>query len=81
MFLLYSLAFLLWFMSLLSSLLLTSSTQALTVVCFVPLTERGSIDLDDGRFGESIGSDKFVVGGMESDNNYTDLSGDTLRSP
>ncbi len=37
--------------------------------------------MDDGGFGEGVGSDEFVVGRMESNDNYTDLAGNTLRSP
>ena len=50
-------------------------------MCFVPLTERSGIDLDDSGFGEGVGSDKFVVGRMEGDDDDTDLAGDSLRSP
>ena len=50
-------------------------------MCLIPLSERSSIDVDDGRFGEGVGSDEFVVGRMESDDNYTDLAGNTLRGP
>lgn len=37
--------------------------------------------MNDGGFGEGIGSDEFVVGGMESDDDHTDLARDALRSP
>jgi len=67
--------------NLLASLLLTSSAQVLSVVCLVPLTERSSIDLNNGRSGEGVGSDKLVVGGVESDDNHTDLAGNALRGP
>lgn len=50
-------------------------------MCLVPLSERSSIDLDDGGFGESVGSDQLVVGRMESDNDHTDLASDSLRGP
>jgi hypothetical protein len=50
-------------------------------VCLIPLSERSSIDLDDGGFGESVGSDQFVVGRMESDNDHTDFASDSLRGP
>jgi Trm5-related predicted tRNA methylase len=33
-------------------------------VGLVPLTEGGSVDLDDGAFNEGIGSNEFVVGGI-----------------
>lgn len=66
---------------LLTSLLLTSATEVLTVVGLVPLTERSGIDLDDGGAGEGVGSDQLVVGRVESDDDHTDLAGDTLRAP
>lgn len=33
-----------------------------TYMGFVPLTEGGGIDLDDGTLDESVGTNKFVVG-------------------
>jgi hypothetical protein len=78
--LLYALALLLW-LSICSSLLLTSSAEVGAVVCLIPLSEGSSIDMDDSGFGKGVGSDEFVVGRMESDDNYTDLAGNTLRSP
>jgi hypothetical protein len=68
-------------MGVLTSLLLTSATEVLTVVCFVPLTEGSSIDLDDGGLGEGVRSDQFVVRWVEGDDDDTDLAGDTLRGP
>ena len=68
-------------MGFLTSLLLTSTTEILTIVCFIPLTEGGGINLDNGGFGEGVGSDKFVVRGVESDDDNTDLAGNTLRGP
>jgi hypothetical protein len=50
-------------------------------MCFVPLSEWGSINLNDGGSGEGIGADEFVIGRMESDNDDTDFSSDTLRTP
>jgi hypothetical protein len=50
-------------------------------MCLIPLSERSSIDLDDGGFGEGVGSDEFVVGRMECDDDDTDLAGDTLGGP
>lgn len=70
-----------WLGHLSSGLLLTSATEVLSVVGLVPLTERSGIDLDDGGSGEGVGSDQLVVGRMESDDDHTDLAGDTLRSP
>jgi hypothetical protein len=60
---------------------LTSSAQVLTVVCLIPLSERSGIDLNNGGFGKGVCPNKFVVGGMVSDNDDTDLAGNPLRSP
>jgi hypothetical protein len=68
-------------MRVLASLLLTSATEVLAVVCFVPLAEGGGIDLDDRGLGEGVGSDEFVVRWVEGDDDDTDLAGDTLRGP
>jgi hypothetical protein len=81
MLLLYTLGLLLRLSDLLASLLLTSATQALTIVCFVPLTEGGGIDLDNRGLGEGVCADKFVVGRVESDDDDADLAGNTLRGP
>lgn len=64
-----------------SGLLLASSAKGLTVVCLIPLSERGSVDLDNGRFGEGVGTDKFVVGRVVGHGNHTDFAGETLRAP
>ena len=50
-------------------------------MCFIPLSERGGIDLDNSRLGEGIGADEFVIGGMERDDDDTDFSGDALGAP
>src|SRR4051812_47160914 len=50
-------------------------------MCLIPLSEWSSIDLYDGGFGEGVGSDELVVGGMESDNDDTDLASNSLGSP
>jgi len=50
-------------------------------VCFVPLPEGSSIDLDNGRPGEGVGADQFVIGGMEGNGDDTDLPRDALRAP
>lgn len=47
----------------------------------LPLTEGGSINLNDGTLGQGIGANQLVVGGMESDGNDTGFLADTLRSP
>lgn len=64
-----------------SSLLLASSAKGLTVVCLIPLSERGSVDLNNGRFGEGVGTDEFVVGRVVGHGNHTDFAGKTLRAP
>jgi hypothetical protein len=50
-------------------------------VCFIPLPERSSIDLDDSRLREGVRADKLVVGRVESDDDDTDFSGNALRAP
>jgi hypothetical protein len=42
---------------------------------FIPLTERSSVDLDHGGFGEGVGADQFVIRGMEGHRDYTDFAG------
>jgi hypothetical protein len=60
---------------------LASTADRGAVVGLVPLTERRGIDLDDGRLGEGVGTDEFVVGRVESDGDDADLAGDTLATP
>lgn len=62
-------------------LLLPSSTDGYTIMSLVPSSEWSGIDLHDGGSGKGIRSDKFVVRGMESDDNDTGLSGDSLTAP
>jgi len=62
-------------------LLLASSAKRGAVVGLVPRSEWRSINLDNGGFGKGIRSDKFVVGRVESDDDDTGLSGDTLAAP
>jgi hypothetical protein len=50
-------------------------------VGLVPLSERSSIDLDDGGAGQGVGADEFVVGGVVDDTDDTGLLGDALRTP
>ena len=45
---------------------LGASVDGLGVVSLVPLTERGSVDVDNGRLDEGLGSEKLVVGGVVS---------------
>lgn len=56
-------------------------TQSLTVVRLVPLSEWGSVDLDDGGLGQSVSSDQLVVGRVVDDTGDSGLSGDTLGGP
>lgn len=47
----------------------------------VPLSERRSVDLDDGRACEGVGADELVVGRVVDDTDDTGLLGDALRAP
>lgn len=60
---------------------LASPAQGLAVVRLVPLTERSSINLDDGRLGQGVGTDQFVVGRVVRDTDHTGLAGNTLGAP
>lgn len=62
-------------------LLLSSSTDGHTVVSLIPSSEWRGINLDNSGSGQGIRSDKFVVGRVESDDNDTGLSGDSLAAP
>ena len=80
--LLYTLALLLLAdVDFLTSLLLPPATQALSVMCFVPLSEWCCVDLDHGTLGQSVGTDEFVVGRMEGDADDTSLAGHSLAAP
>jgi hypothetical protein len=70
-----------WLSDISTSLQLASATEVLAIMCLIPLSERSSVDLDNGRSGEGVGSDEFVVGRMESDDDDSDLAGDALRGP
>jgi hypothetical protein len=48
----------------LALLLLAATAEGLAVVSLVPLPERSSVDLDDGRLGKSVCADELVVGGV-----------------
>lgn len=61
--------------------LLTSTAKTLAVVSLVPLTERSSVDLDDGALGQGVGADKFVVGRVVGDSDDTGLAGAALGGP
>lgn len=62
-------------------LLLASTADGLAVVGLVPLTERSSIDLDNGGLGQGVCADQLVVGGVEGHSDDTGLAGDTLGAP
>lgn len=66
---------------LVDNLLTLLLTNWLAVVGLVPLTEWGSVNLDNSRLGQGVGSDKLVVGRMEGNTNDTGLSSDVLRAP
>jgi hypothetical protein len=70
-----------WLLNGLTSLLLTSATEVLAVVCLVPLSERSGINLDNSGSGKGVGTDQLVVGRMESYDDDTNLAGNTLRGP
>jgi hypothetical protein len=62
-------------------LLLSPSPKRLTVMGLVPLSERSGVNLNDGRFGEGIGTDEFIVGWMIRDDDHADLTGHSFRCP
>ena len=50
-------------------------------MCFKPLSERSGVDLHDGRFGEGVRADEFIVGRMEGYGDDTGFSADAFRAP
>ena len=50
-------------------------------MCLIPSSEGCSIDLNNGRFGEGVGSNEFVVGRVVGDGNDTNFSSDSFGSP
>lgn len=56
-------------------------TQNLTVVGLEPLSERSSVDLDNSRLGQGVGSHQLVVGWVVDNTSDSGLSGHTLGSP
>ena len=65
----------------LSALGLSPPSDRRAVMCFVPCSEWCSVDLDNGRPCQGVGSDEFIVRGMESDNYDTDFAGNALGAP
>jgi len=60
---------------------LAATADTLAVVGLVPLTERSSVNLDNGGLGQGVGADQLVVGGVERDTDDTGLAGNTLGAP
>jgi hypothetical protein len=58
----------------LARLLLPPTTQALTVMCLVPLPERRRVDLDHRALGQSICAHELIIGRMEGDADDTSLA-------
>lgn len=50
-------------------------------MCFVPLSEGRSVDLDNGGFRKGIGAHKFVVGGMERHIEDANFASDAFGAP
>lgn len=61
--------------------LLTSTADWLAVMSLVPLSERRSVDLDDGASRQGVGTDEFVVGRVVGDRDDTSLAGAALGGP
>lgn len=66
---------------LLALLALASPAESLAVVCLVPLTEWGGVNLDDGTLGEGVRADEFVVGRVVGDDDDAGLAGAALGAP
>lgn len=60
---------------------LGTSESGLGVVRLVPLSEGGSVDVDNGTLDEGLGSEKLVVGGVVSNLDQPSLPGDRLGTP
>lgn len=63
------------------SLGLPPAAESGAVVGLVPLPEGSSVNLDDGRLGQGVGADKFVVRRVVGDDDDAGLAGDTLGGP
>lgn len=59
----------------------TFTSQRNGVMALIPLSERGSIDGNDGVLNQCLGSHQFVVGGIVYDVDYTGFAGRALGSP
>lgn len=57
------------------------ATKGNSVMSLIPLTERGSIDLDDGRLDKSVGADQFVVGSIIYNSYNTNFARDGFGTP
>jgi hypothetical protein len=55
--------------------------KGLSIVSLIPLTERSSIDLDNGTLDKSVGTDQLVVGGVVHNSQDTGLAGAVLGTP
>ena len=55
--------------------------NGLGVVGLVPLTEGGSVDLDDARLDNGVGANELVVRGVVDDTNDAGLASGVLGSP
>lgn len=60
---------------------LLSAANGLTVVCFVPLAVRRSVDLDDGALCEGICAYELVIAWMIYNDDNAGLAGAALRGP
>ena len=60
---------------------LALAANVLTVVGLVPLTERSSVDLDDGALGQGVCADELVADGVVDDTDDTGLAGAALGGP
>ena len=69
---------LLFFAALGGLVLLTPAANALTVVGLIPLSERSSVDLNNGGLGECVGTDQFVAGWVIGHNDHTGLASNSL---
>ena len=50
-------------------------------MCLVPLSEGCGVDLDDSGFGQGVGADEFVVGGVEGHADDAHFARDAFGGP